>query len=96
MCASERCFGWERKPCSGLYLKRLPELAKANTYRCPIMSIELGSGSIIRAWHCRRFTIVMEASETSAAAVSVSAFRGEDAIVEGSGVSLDLTDEGRR
>ena len=41
MCTSERCFGWERKPCSGLYLKRLHKLAKANTYRYPIMSIEL-------------------------------------------------------
>ena len=41
MCARERCFGWGRKPCSGLYLKRLPELATANTYRYPIMSIEL-------------------------------------------------------
>ena len=38
----------------------------------------------------------MEASETSAEAVSVSAFRGEDGIVEGSGVGLDLTDEGQR
>ena len=38
----------------------------------------------------------MEASETSAAAVSVSEFRGEDGIVEGSGVSLNLSDEGRR
>ena len=31
MCASEQCFGWGRKPCSVLYLKRLPKLAKANT-----------------------------------------------------------------
>ena len=41
MCTSERCFAWGGKPCSVLYLKRLPELAKANTYRYPIMSIEL-------------------------------------------------------
>ena len=39
---------------------------------------------------------MMEASETSAAAVSVSVFRGEDGIVEGSGVGLDLAEEGRR
>ena len=32
----------------------------------------------------------------SAAAVSVSVFRGEDGIVERSGVGLDLTEEGRR
>ena len=32
----------------------------------------------------------------SAAAVSISAFKGEDAIVEGPGVGLDLTEEGRR
>ena len=89
MCASEQCFAWGRKPCSVLYPKRLLKLAKANTYRYPIMSI-------VRAWHCRRFTIVMEASETSVAAVSVSVFRGEDGIVEGSGVGLDLTEEGRR
>ena len=31
MCASERRFGWGRKPCSVLHLKRLPNLAKANT-----------------------------------------------------------------
>ena len=41
MYPSERCFGWRRKPCSVLYLKHLPKLAKANTYRYPIMSIEL-------------------------------------------------------
>ena len=41
MCTSERCFAWGGKPCSVLYLKRLPELAKANTYRYPIMFIEL-------------------------------------------------------
>ena len=41
MCASEQCFGWGRKPCSILYLKRLHKLAKANTYRYPIMFIEL-------------------------------------------------------
>ena len=41
MCASERCFGWERKPRSVQYLKRLPKLAKANTYRYTIMFIEL-------------------------------------------------------
>ena len=41
MCTSERCFGWGRKPRSVLYLKRLPKLAKANTYRYPIMFIEL-------------------------------------------------------
>ena len=87
MCASEQCFAWGRKPCSVLYPKRLLKLAKANTYRYPIMSI-------VRAWHCRRFTIVMEESETSVAAVSV--LRGGDGIVEGSGVSLDLTEEGRR
>ena len=89
MCASERCFGWGGKPCSVLYPKRLLKLAEANTYRYPIMSI-------VRAWHCRRFTIVMEASETSAAAVFVSAFRGEDAMVEGPGVGLDLAEEGQR
>ena len=41
MCTSERCFGWVGKPCSVLYLKHLPKLAQANTYRYPIMSIEL-------------------------------------------------------
>ena len=41
MCTSERCFGWGQKPCSVLYLKRLAKLAKANTYRYPIMCIEL-------------------------------------------------------
>ena len=41
MCTSERCFGWGGKPCSVLYLKRLPKPAKANTSRYPIMFTEL-------------------------------------------------------
>ena len=57
------------------------------------MSIELLAEAL---FVLRRFTIVMEASETSAAAVSVSVFRGEDGIVEGSGVGLDWAEEGRR
>ena len=96
MCASERYFGWGRKPCSALYLKRLPKPAKANTYRYPIMSIELVAEALFVLGTVEDLLYVMEASETSAAAVSISAFRGEDVMVEGSGVGLDLAEEGRQ
>ena len=85
MCASGRSFGGGRKPCSVLYLKHLPKLAKANTYRYLIMSIELVAEALFVLGP--RFTSVMEASETSVAAVSVSVFRGEDGMWKDQGLA---------
>ena len=62
------------------------------TRSCPLNSV---AEALLVLGTVRRFTIVMEASETSAAAVSISASRGEDVIVEGSGVGLNLSYEGR-